>query len=317
MFIENRDYYTFSNEHALKMKKEELARLEKYPNLAAGIIKNSSIYSEQIQEIKKYGIIKIENLFDRNFILNLGKKLEKNIINLLPSMKVRNHKQEIKKNNHLFDRIYTQLPKEADFEDARKITSGIAIDDPFINIPDFFNILSNKDFQGIITGFYESIPLLTFAKARIGFASDWNTNGTDTQLWHRDIGSFRILKALIYLNDVASSGGPFEYIKSSHVQTFGVQDNNLRYEEQTLKEYYNHENFMSCVGNAGDVIFCDTSGIHRGKPIISDDRLILILTFCVHEEITPIPYEKIKAKKQFLKKQDLITQALFDENQII
>ena len=231
-------------------------------------------------------------------------------------MKVRNHREEIRKNNHLLDRIYAELPKNADMEDARKVTSGIAIDDPFINIPDFFQILSNQNLQGIITGFYESIPLLTFGKAKIGL-SEWNRNGTDTQLWHKDIGSFRILKALIYLNDVDLCGGPFEYIRNSHVQTFPDNGGDLRYDEELLREHFSQEDFMSCTGRAGDIIFCDTSGIHRGKPITRDDRQILILNFCIHEEITPIPYEKIKVKKQDLEQQDSITRALFDENQII
>ena len=42
----------------------------------------------------------------------------------------------------------------------------------------------------------------------------------DTQLFHIDTGSFRILKAFIYLNDVNAGGGPFEYVKCSHHTKF-------------------------------------------------------------------------------------------------
>ena len=50
-------YYTFSNKHALENEKAEFLRLK---NIRFGLetVKNSSIYSDEIKEIKKHGIIK-------------------------------------------------------------------------------------------------------------------------------------------------------------------------------------------------------------------------------------------------------------------
>ena len=81
-------------------------------------------------------------------------------------------------------------------------------------------IIKNKTLEGVVTGYYESIPTLTFAKARISFFD--SVGPRDTQFWHSDPGSYRVLKALIYLNDVDENGGPFEIISGSHFKKFQI-----------------------------------------------------------------------------------------------
>ena len=65
----------------------------------------------------------------------------------------------------------------------------------------------------LLFSFYECIPELTYIKIRKAFANKLPAN--DTQFFHRDSGSFRLLKAVIYLNDV-NEDWPLYYVKGSN-----------------------------------------------------------------------------------------------------
>lgn len=96
--------------------------------------------------------------------------------------------------------------------------------------------------------------------------------------WHRD-SMLPQFKAICYLTDVEFSNGPFEYIPKSHKLLNKLKyelrsklrkiANNPRYTEEQIEEYckiLKVEKHTFCA-KKGTVILCNTSGLHRGRPM--------------------------------------------------
>ena len=98
-----------------------------------------------------------------------------------------------------------------------------------------------------------------------------NSPPLDTQIFHRDGDSFFLLKFFIYLNKVDENNGPFQYLKSSHINN--DEFSKKKFESET------RENLLTFCGNVGDMIIADTNGYHKGKQILKDGHARYLLTF--------------------------------------
>lgn len=101
--------------------------------------------------------------------------------------------------------------------------------------------------------------------------------------WHLDWEDRRMIKIIIYLNDVDTDGGPYEYI-SRHLTLKGMKS--LKYDnfgfvsDEAMEEAISRDNWQTCVGQAGTVVITDTSNVfHRAKPAIKDDRFAITLCY--------------------------------------
>lgn len=101
--------------------------------------------------------------------------------------------------------------------------------------------------------------------------------------WHRD-SFLPQFKAICYLTDVSENNGPFEYVPASHrlSNKLGFElkastrrcANSPRYSQDSIDEYCRLMGVESevFVAKKGTVILCDTSGLHRGRPIMEGIR---------------------------------------------
>ncbi|MDA8958844.1 phytanoyl-CoA dioxygenase family protein [Akkermansiaceae bacterium] len=99
--------------------------------------------------------------------------------------------------------------------------------------------------------------------------------------WHRDSMYRRQLKFIVYLNAAKTRNGCFQYIPKSHKVLEKYRINralskplgDYRYTEGDIEKLAK-KNFepVSLEGNAGDLLIVDTSGIHRGHPILEGER---------------------------------------------
>ncbi|MBE9208580.1 2OG-Fe(II) oxygenase [Nostoc sp. LEGE 06077] len=95
-----------------------------------------------------------------------------------------------------------------------------------------------------------------------------------SRLWHLDPEDRKVLKIIIYVNDVTENQGPFQYIPlpltSNIVQSLKYSYGYIP--NQTMQKVISSTNYKSCIGSSGTVIFAGTGSIfHRGKiPQISD-----------------------------------------------
>ena len=101
-----------------------------------------------------------------------------------------------------------------------------------------------------------------------------NGNEEATRRWHRDREDRRMVKIIIYLNDVvAGEGGPFQLDPAS---------------DATDSTADRHAPILTCEGKAGTVIFTDTARfLHRGEPASKTDRAAIFYSYFSHRPRSP------------------------------
>ena len=100
--------------------------------------------------------------------------------------------------------------------------------------------------------------------------------------WHRDTFIKKQLKFIVYLTNVEEENGPFEYIPKTHKILHKILDYFTRILKKQKTRYHSvSKNSSKILGQKGDLIIVDTSGIHRGAPIKEGYRIAL--TFYMNE----------------------------------
>lgn len=109
-------------------------------------------------------------------------------------------------------------------------------------------------------------------------------NGSSGGGWHRD-AYYSQVKGMIYLTDVTLNTGPFEYVKGSHKLSSVIrqhrnenikllQDRYSDAEAQTIIENDRRQKHK-VVGRRGTLVLFNSTGLHRGSPILEGQRLTL------------------------------------------
>ena len=106
-----------------------------------------------------------------------------------------------------------------------------------------------------------------------------------SQRWHRDPEDKKICKVFLYLTDVDETSGPFNYIVGSQ---YGGKWRGLFPQRPPAGNYppdgavekiVPKEDMRAFTGRAGTIIFCDTSGLHRGGYATGKERIMLTAGF--------------------------------------
>ncbi len=101
-----------------------------------------------------------------------------------------------------------------------------------------------------------------------------------SQRWHQDPDDKKLVKVFLYLNDVDEGAGPFTYVKGSHASgrwrsAFPFDPDRGRHPDAAMVErLVPPEDRIVATGRAGTVIFCDTSGVHRGGYATMNERIM-------------------------------------------
>lgn len=99
------------------------------------------------------------------------------------------------------------------------------------------------------------------------------------QLYHFDLDRIKFLKFFIYLTDVDALNGPHCYIEGSHKNKPTALRRDGRFLDEELSKYYPPELFKEIKEKAGTIIAVDTSGFHKGKPLVKGERLLFQMEF--------------------------------------
>ena len=103
-----------------------------------------------------------------------------------------------------------------------------------------------------------------------------------TRQWHRDIEDERMLRLVIYLNDVAAGGGPFEYIEEAGSAHAGLRlDYRAGYVgDAAMCTVVPAQTWRTVLGGAGLVVAFDGVRLfHRVAPPTIANRFSLSLTY--------------------------------------
>jgi hypothetical protein len=105
----------------------------------------------------------------------------------------------------------------------------------------------------------------------------------ETRLWHRDQEDLRIVKIIVYLNDVDRGGGAYECIDRGKLATWRLGRNTGRIDDALMDRLVPPSFQHSCSGPRGTVVFTDTCAVfHRGSIAHSEDRRALF--FCYNSK---------------------------------
>jgi ectoine hydroxylase-related dioxygenase (phytanoyl-CoA dioxygenase family) len=120
-----------------------------------------------------------------------------------------------------------------------------------------------------------TVPVMTDEDARIS-----------SQRWHRDYNDQHLVKVFIYMNDVDKGSGPFEYVPGSarggpyaDAWPWVPFGNDLYPPADEFEQKIPAEAVRTLTGPAGTVIFCNTSGFHRGGFATERERIMGVYNY--------------------------------------
>ncbi|MDF5709251.1 MAG: 2OG-Fe(II) oxygenase [Nostoc sp. S4] len=125
-----------------------------------------------------------------------------------------------------------------------------------------------------------------------------------SRLWHLDKEDRKVLKIIVYLNDVNNDGGPFQYIPKFY---YSKVARSLRYnygyiQDKTMQRVISPLNWKSCTGLAGTIVIADTANIfHRGKIPLYSDRFTIFFDYTSRSPKHSF-YCKPRLKDEYLQK---------------
>lgn len=122
----------------------------------------------------------------------------------------------------------------------------------------------------------------------------------ETRMWHRDPEDFKILKAVVYLNDVTEDDGPFECIPKQHTLQLDWHPKNRKGRLVKTEKLENLK--VSLTGRKGTVLFADTCRMyHRGKMNTKGSRFALFYTYHPKSPAHPAMCKPLYSSQQLIK----------------
>lgn len=107
-----------------------------------------------------------------------------------------------------------------------------------------------------------------------------------SQNWHFDFDDKHLLKAFLYLTDVDADTGPFEYVPGSqpggryHSVRPWAPMGYGRVSDEDVAKAVPPEEIATFTAPRGTLIFCNTSGLHRGGFATGKARVLATATYC-------------------------------------
>jgi hypothetical protein len=110
-----------------------------------------------------------------------------------------------------------------------------------------------------------------------------------TRAWHVDNEDVRMVRFLIYLNDVTPQTGPFEFVRAGPSRRISGSlhyRNGFIADDRLLASLEPGETNEEALGKAGDAfVFDGTRILHRAQPPKSEDRYSLTLSYCTRRPL--------------------------------
>ena len=106
-----------------------------------------------------------------------------------------------------------------------------------------------------------------------------------SQRWHRDFNDKHLLKAFLYLVDVDAGTGPFEYVPGSapggrYADAWPWRPLGDNYPpDGELEQRIPEDGIRSFTAPKGTMVFCNTSGFHRGGFATERPRVLATVTY--------------------------------------
>jgi hypothetical protein len=136
-------------------------------------------------------------------------------------------------------------------------------------------------------------------RGRLIYTDLWHTlpapqgSRIGSQRWHRDYDDSRLMKVYVYFDRVDASRGAMQYVAGSQEggrwrDPWPWRHAVSRYvPEGELEKVIPESEWVMAAGEAGTLVLCDTSGLHRGGPSVGGCRLLATWTFVTPASLLP------------------------------
>ena len=159
------------------------------------------------------------------------------------------------------------------------------INQPILNIPNLYKIVFDDKIINIVASYFNCMPAITSMAVRKSFVTE--SSPVNNQYFHRDYNSLvKLLKVIIYLDDVDIDTGPFTYIHESNSKMFNNWWNHHYMHDDMLKQIYGQKNIKHLTANFGDLLLADTRGFHKGLKPKNKERIAMHMCFMIHPELS-------------------------------
>ena len=120
-----------------------------------------------------------------------------------------------------------------------------------------------------------------------------------SQRWHRDPEDRKLCKIFLYLNDVDEGTGPFTYVRGSQeggkwrhwYPQIAPRGGSIPSDDLVLK-HIPRQDILIATAKAGTLIFCDTSGLHRGGYATEHERIMFTVGYCSRANPWPTRFRR-------------------------
>jgi hypothetical protein len=126
--------------------------------------------------------------------------------------------------------------------------------------------------------------------------------------WHRDVEDRRMLKILVWLNDVDADGGPFEYVHRRHTERLTTS---LRYvsgfvSDEAVERLVPRDRWQQATGPTWTCVLADPANVfHRAMPPVLRDRYSLTFSYTTRWPRRVLPSSPVTRRQAELAVQGL------------
>jgi hypothetical protein len=192
--------------------------------------------------------------------------------------------------------------------DLWETSQEIDLSQPFVKLS-----LEEKVLE-IVSAYLEMYPKFYYYALNVALPVGKGEEAVQSQRWHRDPEDKKMCKMFLYLNDVDEETGPFIYVRGSQD---GGKWRNLYPQkpphgvyppEGEIEKIIPAEEIKISTAPAGTIIFCDTSGLHKGGYATAKERTMFTAGYISkasrwkHQYKTPENFEeKLAGKSEIVK----------------
>jgi hypothetical protein len=178
------------------------------------------------------------------------------------------------------DRSESRVVERYPREQPRSVRYDFSAQDVIDNA-DVQGLMADRSLIAVAQSYLRSKPIFDVMSMWWHTAYSKQPDSDAAQFYHFDMDRIKWLKFFIYLTDVASGNGPHCFIAGSH-RSGGIPRHLLakgytRLTDEEVAASFAPERFIEFTGLRGTVIAEDTRGLHKGKHVVSGDRLLLQL----------------------------------------
>ena len=156
---------------------------------------------------------------------------------------------------------------------------SVGLDDPW------FAACASRRMLDVANAYLRMWSKLEYVDVWYSVPQPEDASRVSSQLWHRDYNDKHLLKAFLYLVDVDETMGPFQYIPGSHpggqyADAWPWKPLGKNYpSEGELEQRIPASAIQSFIGPKASLVFCNTSGFHRGGFSTTAPRVLATATY--------------------------------------